>query len=80
MTRPLFTDFRERMVMAVLAREIRRSVAARFNVAFSSVLRWPQRYRATGSVAPGKLGRHRKPLLEPHRAFIVERNSQMPLT
>ncbi|WP_245475103.1 IS630 family transposase [Bradyrhizobium sp. Leo121] len=33
---------------------------------------------ATGSVAPGKMGGHRKPVLEPHRAFIKERISQTP--
>jgi transposase len=34
--------------------------------------------RATGSVAPGKMGGHRKWVLEPHRAFILERINQMP--
>jgi putative transposase len=29
-------------------------------------------------VAPGKIGGHRKPVLEPHRAFIVERLEQNP--
>jgi len=32
----------------------------------------------TGSVAPGKMGGHRKRLLDPHRAFIVERIGQTP--
>ena len=54
------------------------AVAARFDVAVSSVVKWRQRYRATGSVAPGKMGGHRKPILEPHRAFIAERISQTP--
>ena len=35
-------------------------MAARFGVAVSSVVKWSQRYRATGSVAPGKMGGHRK--------------------
>lgn len=35
-------------------------------------------YRATGSVAPGKMGGHGKPVLEPHRSFIVERIRQTP--
>jgi hypothetical protein len=30
------------------------------------VVKWSQRYRATGSVSPGKMGGHRKPVLEPH--------------
>ena len=48
------------------------AVAARFGVAVSSVVKWSQRYRTTGSVAPGKMGGHRKRVLEPHRAFIME--------
>src|SRR3569623_675272 len=73
MTRPLSLDLRERVVASVLAGESCRSVAERFGVAVSSVVKWSQRQRATGSVAPGKMGGHRKPVLDPHRAFIVER-------
>jgi len=78
MTRPLSIDLRERVVSAVAAGESCRSVAARFDVAVSSVVKWSQRQRATGSVAPGKMGGHRKPVLEPHRAFIVARIEAMP--
>jgi transposase len=78
MTRPLSNDLRERVVAAVLAGESSRKVASRFGVAVSSVVKWSQRHRATGSVAPGKMGGHRKRVLEPHRAFIVERVAQMP--
>jgi transposase len=78
MTRPLSNDLRERVVSAVLGGESSRSVAARFGVAVSSVVKWSQRYRATGSVTPCKMGGHRKPLLDPHHAFIMERISQTP--
>lgn len=78
MTRPLSNDLRERVVSAVLGGESCRAVAARFGVAVSSVVKWSQRYRATGSVAPGKVGGHRKPRLDPHRAFILERIKQTP--
>jgi putative transposase len=70
-------DLRERVVAAVLAGESCRSVAARFDVAVSSVVKWSQRHRTTGSVMPGKMGGHRKRVLEPHRAFIVERINQV---
>lgn len=73
MVRPLSIDLRERVVAAVLAGESCRAVSARFGVAVSSVVKWSQRHRATGSVAPGKMGGHRKRILEPHRDFIVER-------
>ena len=78
MTRPYSNDLRERVVEAVKAGESCRVVADRFGVAVSSVVKWHQRYRATGGVAPGKMGGHRKRVLEPHRAFIVERINQTP--
>lgn len=78
MTRPLSDDLRERVVAAVVGGESCRAVSARFGVAVSSVVKWSQRYRATGSVAPGKMGGHRKRVLEPHRTFIKERIGQTP--
>ena len=78
MARPLSNDLRERVVGAVGGGESCRTVASRFGVAVSSVVKWSQRYRATGSIAPGKMGGHRKPLLEPYRAFIKERIAQTP--
>jgi transposase len=78
MTRPLSNDLRERVVAAIVGGESCRSVAARFGVAVSSAVKWSQRYRATGSVEPGKMGGHRKRELEPHRAFIKQRISQTP--
>ena len=78
MTVPLSNDLRERVVAAVLAGETSRAVASRFGVAVSSVVKWSQRYRATGSVAPGKIGGHRKPVLDPHRDFIIERIGRTP--
>ena len=78
MARPLSDDLRERVVSAVEGGESCRSVASRFGVAASSVVKWSQRYRATGSVAPGQMGGHRKRVLEPHRGFIAERIGQTP--
>ncbi len=78
MVRPLSNDLRERVVAAVLAGATSRSVAARFGFAVSSVVKWSQRHRATGSVVPGQMGGHRKRVLEPHRAFIAERIGQNP--
>lgn len=71
MTGPLSNDLRERVVAAVLSGESCRSAAARFGVAVSSAVKWTQRYRSSGSVAPDKVGGHRKRVLEPHRNFIV---------
>lgn len=78
MGRPLSNDLRRRVVAAVWKGESCRSVASRFGVAISSVVKWSQRYRATGSVAPGQMGGHRKVVLEAHRAFIAARIRQTP--
>ena len=78
MTRPLSNDLRARVVAAVSRGESCRAVASRFGVAVSSVVKWSQRHRATGSVAPGKMGGYRKRVLAPHRAFIQERIGQAP--
>ena len=64
MTRAYSNDLRERVVAAVSSGEGCRAVAARYDVAVSSVVKWSQRYR--------------KRVLEPHRAFIVERINQTP--
>lgn len=78
MTRPYSNDLRARVVSALEAGASTRAVAERFGIAVSSVVKWSQRYRASGSVAPGKMGGHRKRVLEPHRAFIVDRINQTP--
>jgi len=72
MTRPYSNDLRERVIAAVVDGQSCRVVAERFDIAVSSVVNWSQRYRATGRVSPGKMGGHRRRVLEPHRAFIVE--------
>jgi transposase len=54
MTRPLSNDLRERVVAAVAGGESCRSVAERFEVAVSSVVKWSQRYRATGRLPPAR--------------------------
>ena len=78
MTKPYSIDLRERVVAAIEGGESCRSVSRRFGVAVSSVVKWAQLYRKTGSVAPGKVCSHRPFLLEPHRAFILEQVRQTP--
>lgn len=78
MVKPLSNDLRRRVVAAVSRGESSRAVASRFGVAVSSVVKWSQRYRATGSVKPGQMGGHRKRVLEPHGSFIKERIRQTP--
>ena len=76
MPRPYSNDLRERVVAVVESGQTCREAAARFDIAVSSVVKWSQRHRTTGSVAPSKMGGYRRPVLDPHRDFIVERIRQ----
>ena len=76
MTKAHSNDLRERVVAAVDAGDGCRTVAARFGVSVSSVVKWSQRWRATGSVAPDKMGGYRPVVLEQHRDFILEQVHQ----
>ena len=70
MAKPASTDLRKRVVLAVLAGGGYRAVARRFDVAPSSPSKWTSHYRSTVSFESGKMGGHRRPLLELHEAWI----------
>ena len=72
----LSMDLRDRVVAAVVGGESRRSAAARFGVSPASAVRWVERFRMHGSVQPAPRGGGRSPVLDPHRAFILERIEQ----
>lgn len=78
MGKPYSNDLRERVVAAVAAGRSCREVAALFGVSVASVVKWSQRYRATGSSAARPMGGHRRRMLEPHRAFLLERLAAVP--
>lgn len=80
MTRPYSDDLRERVVAATHTGESCRSVAVRFGVAPSSVVKWTQRAAQTGSVSPGKMGGHRKPVLEGQREWLLDQVRTRPET
>ena len=74
MTRAYSMDLRERVVGAVLAGATVRKAACLFGIAVSTAVKWTQRQRTTGSVAPLKIGGHRRPILrEQARVFIARR-------
>ncbi len=76
MTRPYSMDLRERAVARVLAGESVRSVAAVLLVSVATVVRWAGRYRATGSVAPGKIGGYKVGILSGgNRDWLIERTA-----
>jgi putative transposase len=74
----LSVDLRERVVEAVEGGESCRSAARRFGVSAASVVRWMQRYRSYGSVRPAPRGGGRRPVLNDHRTFILERVGLVP--
>lgn len=78
MARAYCNDLRERVVASVTSGDSCRTVAKRYDVSVSSVVKWSQRYRESGSVSPGKIGGHRPFVLAPHRSFIAERMKQTP--
>lgn len=75
MPKPYSVDLRERVVEAVETEHLsRRKAAARFGVSVSTAIKWVQRFRATGSVAPGQMGGHRpKAIRGAHRAWLLDR-------
>ncbi len=80
MVRPYSEDLRKRVAARVVAGESVRSVARLFMVSVASAVRWSQLWRAKdGDVRPGKMGGHRKRILEPHRAWVRERIAREPV-
>lgn len=79
MTRALSMDLRERAMARLEKGETCRQVAAALQVGVSSVVKWSQRKRATGSCAP-KSPPVRKPyrLMEKERAYIRVRLKAEP--
>jgi len=75
MARPYSIDLRERVIAAVERDGMsRHQAAARFGVAVSSAIKWVQRFRRTGSAAPGRMGGHKpKAIAGAHREWLVER-------
>jgi len=78
MVKPYSNDLRERVVAAVAAGQSCRAVAATFGVSVASVVKWSQRHRRTGSVAPGKIGGHKPLKLEAERSWILSRLAEQP--
>src|SRR5579872_6109557 len=78
MTRPYSLDLRERAVAFVVAGNSCRAAAARFAVSVSSVVRWTQRQRQTGSCGAKRMGGHRRPVLLPERDWLLARLAAAP--
>jgi transposase len=71
-------DLRERAVARVMAGESCRQVAKLFKVSVASVVKWSQRYRATGSAAAKPMGRPQQRRLAGERDWILARLTATP--
>jgi putative transposase len=82
MAKPYSEDLRERVVAAVEEGGLsRHQAAARFDVGVSTVIRWVQRFRETGSVAPGQMGGHRpKTIRGELRDWLMQRCREKDFT
>src|SRR6185312_3892824 len=78
MARPYSTDLRDRVVASVAGGRTCRSTAALFGVSVSSVVKWSQRFRATGSAAAYWMGGHRPRVLAAERAWLLARLVEKP--
>ena len=74
MVRPLSMDLRDRAMARLAAGQTVRAVAAALSISPSSVVKWSQRLRTKGSVAPGKIGGNSpSKIVGEHRDWLVER-------
>jgi transposase len=78
MGRAYSLDLRERVVAAVVAGESCRAVAATFKVSVASVVKWSQRFRATGSAAARPMGGNHPYVLTSERNWLLRRLAEQP--
>src|ERR1700686_4822645 len=78
MAKPYSKDLRDRVVGSVAGGRSCRSTAALFGVSVASVVKWSQRFRATGSAAAKKMGGWRELLLKSEREWLLARISEKP--
>jgi transposase len=78
MARPYCLDLRERVVAAVASGQTCRQVAETFQVSVASVVKWSQRYRATGSAAARRMGGNQPRSLAAERDWLLKRLAAQP--
>ena len=78
MARAYSLDLRERVVGAVACGHSCRQVASTFGVSVASVVKWSQRFRATGSAAARRMGGNRPYALAGERVRLLARLAEKP--
>jgi transposase len=72
MTRAYSSNLRERVIGAVAGGLSATSVAKVFSVSASSAIKWVRQWRLDGRTAPSRLRGHRRAVLEPHAAWLLD--------
>jgi transposase len=78
MARPYSNDLRARVVAFVQSGHSCREAAGIFRVSVASVVKWSQRYRATGSAAAKRMGGNRPYALAGQREWLLARIAEKP--
>ena len=78
MARPYSQDLRERVVSSVASGRTCRVTAALFGVSVASVVKWSQRWRASGSAAAKQMGGWRQLRLQREREWLLARIVEKP--
>ena len=78
MATPDSQDRRDRVVAAVASGRTYRATAVLFGVSVASVVKWPQRWRASGSAAAKPMGGWRPLRLQRERAWLLARIAEKP--
>jgi transposase len=79
MSKPYSDDLRRRAVAAVESGVSRRQAAEDFSVGASSVIRWSEQYRQTGSVSAKAMGGSRgSRIVDADREWLLARISAQP--
>ena len=78
MPAPYSNDLRSRVAASVLGGRTCRETAALFNVSVSSVVKWSQRLRASGSADAKPMGGVRRAVLAGQRDWLLARVAAVP--
>jgi len=78
MARPYSQDLRDRVVNSVAGGRTCRATAALFGVSVASVVKWSQRWRASGSAAAKPMGGWKQLLLKSEREWLLARIAEKP--
>jgi transposase len=78
MARPYSQDLRDRVIGSVASGRTCRATAALFGVSVASVVKWSQRWRASGSAAAKPMGGWKQQRLKSQPEWLLTRIAEKP--